>query len=105
MAAKKIPGMKIISERTWDAEQSWWLERIWENPDGRRMKVVARHNAYAFQSYVRVSIWSGSKWETVYSLMGEEFNRISYVEKGPMDPKRFDPSVRDAVATAMKIVG
>lgn len=72
--------MITISERCYCQDQSWWYERIVKIPTNRKLKVEIRRNAYDVQSYAKVEIWSGTKWEEVVKVPITlcECQRISY---------------------------
>ena len=51
MAAKaKAPSVEVISDRYWNAGQSWHYERIIKTATGQKLKVYIRRNAYMDQS-------------------------------------------------------
>lgn len=86
--------MSTISERCWNQDQSWNYEHIWSHetqpipggdPVDHAMKTEIRRNAYDFQSYLKVSRWDGTKWQTVTCwpmTMDRLVFGISYVSKG-----------------------
>jgi hypothetical protein len=69
-----------ISERLWKQQQSWHYERVL-SVDSARFRVTIRRNAHDFQSWARVCLWNGSKWERVVNCPIErlECRRFSYV--------------------------
>jgi hypothetical protein len=59
---------KIISERCWKANQSWYYEKVIafaSNTRSFKLKVDIRRNAYDDQSHARVYQWDGTKWQLV----------------------------------------
>ena len=96
---------KTISERVFNADQSWYFERIILLPNTDKVKINIRRNAYDFQSWARVSRWNGEEWKNVVDAPITEFNchKISYVDKG-ITTKHFDEDAGKLLMEAMKIV-
>ena len=82
---------ELVSDRTYNADQSWWREVIATDyrdakaSDGpTNLRYTVRYNAYRFQSSAVVERWSGSSWEAVHRIAGEElegYDRVSYVSR------------------------
>ena len=60
--------MKTISERIWNASQSWNYEHI-ATVDGHKVRVRIRRNFYDTQSYAEVQVFSVTEgWKQITSL-------------------------------------
>ena len=61
--------IKLISQRCYYQDQSWYFERTVSLREGTtksiKLKVSIRRNAYDNQSYARVYMWDGTKWNQV----------------------------------------
>ena len=71
-----------ISERTWNANQSWNYE--WLGKAGSHsVRVVIRRNAYDDQSFAKVDRFDGSAWKTIVSkaITFCECVELSYTDK------------------------
>lgn len=75
---------KVISERVYNQNQSWYFERVTKINGGITLKVSIRRNAYDCQSHAQVHKWNGDKWEVVVSapISECECQSISYVQSG-----------------------
>lgn len=81
------PKPKLISERCYNQDQSWYFERtvkVKNEFNERSLRVTIRRNAYDNQSYARVDVWDTSKnvWNRVVNapITECECKRISYVD-------------------------
>ena len=62
-----------LSERTWQASQSWYYEAIWEMTAGdttTKLRIDIRRNAYDEQSHAYVWAWHPQdlKWNHLRSI-------------------------------------
>lgn len=74
--------MKTIVQNVHNSNQSWYLDEILEIK-GKRLHVEIRKNAYVIQSYGKIELWDGNKWNGVHSVPGELLKTsASYVQKG-----------------------
>ena len=79
---------KPISERVYNADQSWYFERTvtaTKNAKKVKLQVNIRRNAYNDQSYARVKRWSGTEWKNVVDapITECECKSITYVDRLP----------------------
>lgn len=98
MNEKTIKGWDIIRENTYNESQSWHYELI-IGKYSKRLWLQIRRNAYDFQSYAKISLWSGERWQLVYNEPIEycECSKVSYIDK---------KVTRDAfIADAERIIG
>ena len=105
----------IVSDRTYNHSQSWWREVV--AADGRRdgaavgeptkLRYTVRYDAYRFQSSGLVERWSGSSWETVHRIAGEQlegYDRLSHVSKHA-DPAHFEDDLLELDRVAGMVLG
>ena len=105
---------EIISDRTYNHAQSWFREIVAVDYDGTdaangrtNLRYTVRYNAYRFQSSGVVERWSGSSWETVHRIAGEQlegYDRVSYVSKA-CDPAVFDDDLLELDRVAGMVLG
>lgn len=93
-----------ISLNVYNLNQSWIFDRI-VNVNGQKLRVLIVRNAYDTQSSAQVQLWSGSKWEQVYTQPISACNcqRISYVQKD-ITEEDFDLDYTNLLCTALKII-
>ncbi|QIN85467.1 hypothetical protein GBA63_22460 (plasmid) [Rubrobacter tropicus] len=105
---------EIVSDRTYNAHQSWWREVIAidhhdaAGTNGRtNLRYTVRYNAYRFQSSGVVERWSGSSWEAVHRIAGEQlqgYDRVSYVSE-TCDPAVFEDDLLELDRVAGMVLG
>lgn len=97
--------MATISERCWNANQSWRYEhtvRVGQTV----LRISICRNAYDFQSWGKVERWDGAKWQqVVYKAI--EFLRcsaLSYAKPGATEAD-FSDDALDLEGEACAILG
>lgn len=95
---------KLISERIWNADQSWYFERTVQ-VGVVKLKVKIRRNAYNDQSYARVERWNGEEWKIVVTAPITECQcqSLSYVTRG-VNLADFEKDYTRLLTEAVKIV-
>jgi len=75
--------MKIISQRVWRAEQSWYYDHKFITTAGTRLWVDIRRNAYDHQSWAKGHVFDaiGKQWNLIVSIPIEscDCRKVSYV--------------------------
>ncbi len=102
----------IVSDRTYNHASSWWREVIAvdSEPEGgakMNLRYTVRYNAHRFQSSGVVERWSGTRWETVHRIPGEElegWDRVPYVAKSA-DPADFEDDLLELDRVAGMVLG
>ncbi|MCK9434346.1 MAG: hypothetical protein M0R32_05870 [Candidatus Cloacimonetes bacterium] len=88
--------------------QSWFYTHI-EILGPNKYRVRIRRNAYDFQCYAIVEIWTGKKWSQVISRPIEEMscNSVSYTQEtlSEADKTRFKVDATNLLALAVRIAG
>jgi len=78
--------MKRLTQKVWNAHQSWYYESLILLEDGTKVKVQIRRNAYDFQSFAQVSFFDQTtfKWREVAETPHPQMKclNISYVQRG-----------------------
>jgi hypothetical protein len=73
-------GPAAMSSRTWKGSQSWNYEATWAL-GGRVLKVEVKRDTYNDQSYERVSLFDGDRWNEMYGWpIGDEVRAVPSVE-------------------------
>lgn len=99
-----IGGEIVISDRTYNASQSWYRERIVTKGDVR-LRYSIRRNAYEEQSSAKVQVWSRDEWQGVHFIAGVEMKTIaSYVDRA-VKPSAFDADLAELRRVAFAILG
>jgi hypothetical protein len=88
--------------------QSWFYTHI-EVIGSKKYRVRIRRNAYDFQCYAIVEIWTGKKWAEVISRPIEEMScsSVSYTQEilSEADKTRFKLDATNLLALAVQIAG
>lgn len=73
--------MRTISERVWNARQSWNFERTVITDDWTKIRVRIVRNAYDHQSFAEAQLWNGEGWVQVvcFPIACCLISRVSYV--------------------------
>ena len=108
-----IPGVTTVSERVWNAGQSWhyqWtvrcaLVRLGATSCERTLRVRIQRNAYDDQSSAIVEAWSGTRWEGVVTapITECECRSVSYVTKG-VAAAAFHADAKRLLAEALEVI-
>ena len=97
---------EVISDRTWNGDQSWYREII-ESIDGTRLRFKVRVNAYDFQSYGKAQVWRDGKWHEVHTIPGQQLKSsktVSYVDRH-VRPNQFDDDIVELRRVAKAVIG
>ena len=71
--------------------------------DDHKLRIKIRNDSYAFQSYAKVELWNGTKWNTVHSIMGQEMkSNAAYNQKATI--KCFDQDRNELIRVAKEIL-
>jgi len=96
--------MKVLYERVWNGEQSWFLERIFASGN-HRFRMKFRFNAYVDQSYGRIERWDGGQWRDVHSIPGECLGSgPRYVEKNVSAKSFPQKDIDELISVALAVV-
>lgn len=96
----------LISERTYNQSDSWWREIIVANGD-TRLRYTVRYNAYEFQSWGRIEVWTVLGWELVHQIPGVElegWDHVSYASK-TVDETAFEDDLLELDRVANLVLG
>lgn len=101
---------RLISERCWLDDQSWYYELTLRYADprcggSRRLRVSIRRNAFDTQSYAKVQQWDGAQWQNVCSrhISECECKSVSYVDRD-VKPEQFHEDATMLLNDAFLIV-
>jgi hypothetical protein len=95
---------KVISERTWQGQQSWNREVI-EQVGERRVRYRVKVDSYDFQSSATAELWVGTEWKNIHRIPGQELRLpISYVDRG-IKAAHFGPVMVELRRVAEAVLG
>lgn len=106
---------RLIVERCWLDDQSWYYELMLRYVDPRytrtsergtgRLRVSIRRNAFDMQSHAKVQKWDGKQWQDVCARHISECKckDVSYVQK-KMAPEAFHVDATTLLNDAFLIV-
>ena len=96
----------LISDRTYNQDSSWWREIILADGD-TQLRHTIRYNAYRFQSWARVEVWTELGWEQVHRIPGAVlagWDRVSYTSK-TVDEAVFEDDLFELDRVASLVLG
>jgi len=103
---------EIISERVWNASQTWHYELVALMKQAplfsgfaHRVRVSIEHNAYAEQSIAKVEHFDNGRWEYVHSIPGVELDRYCYTNRqAPVVSKVFAKDAAELLRVARAVL-
>lgn len=105
---KPAEKIETIAEQVYNAEQSWYFERIvkagcWGST---KLRVKIRRNAYDDQSFARVYLWTKTEWSLVAErpITDCECRRLSYTLRGGVSARDFENDYAALIATALAVI-
>ena len=96
----------LISERIYNQDSSWWREIVLAD-GSTRLRYTVRYNAYRFQSWARVEVWTELGWEQVHRIPGAElagWDRVSYTSE-TVDEAAFEDDLFELDRIASLVLG
>jgi hypothetical protein len=85
--------MKRLTQKVWNASQSWYYEALWEVVD-RKIRVDIRRNAFDHQSGARAQIFDPDqvRWNVIATIPQPQMSclHLSYAQRNPATPEDFE---------------